>query len=352
MTEQTATTRRATGRTLAAVLAVVGLVILAVVSGSQWFLLLAGACSGLLVVGQLSRARIEGLAVELAHPPRVTVGDRLALRITVTNTSSRVSSESELVLHTHGLMNVVVSVGRLDPGASTSRTVERLAIARAVTYGSSVSLAARPALGFLVSVRVFGVADLVLVHPVVHPVPGLPSTPGTGDEVDGRLVASPGQEILGVREWRTGDDRGRVHWRSTARTGRPTLLERATVESRELRLVLVGADSSPGFEPLVSYAASLCDRALRAGSRVSAVAWHQDGPVLAAAGSRWELLDWWSEVRDTVLPDPARFGRQLLAGFGPGAVLVIVPPEVDHRWLSVAAAHCPGLDLRPLGVAS
>ena len=65
-------------------------------------------------------------------------------------------------------------------------------------------------------------------------------------------------------------------------------------------------------------AASVCDAALAHGARVSAVAWHVDGPVLAATGSRWDLLDWWSSVRDTVLPDPARFGglvaRRLRSG--------------------------------------
>lgn len=347
MTAAAAARHRPTGRVLAAGLAVVALGNVALVSGSAWFVLLAGAVAGLLAAGLLGRARLDGLQVELAHQPRVTVGDLLPVRITVTNTGPRTSSECQVCLHTSGLADVVVAVGRLDPGESTRLTVDRLATRRAVADGATGHVVARPSLGFVAAQRDLGLADHLVVHPALHEVGELPPTPGTGDEVEGRVVAGAGLEVLGVREWRAGEDRGRVHWRSTARTGRPTMLERGTVESHELRVVLVGSDDHAGFEQAVALAASVCDAALGDGSRVSAVAWHRSGPVLAAAAARWELLDWWSAVCDTVLPDPGHFGRQVLAGFGPGGVLVVTPPDVDPSWLSAAAAHCPGVVLRP-----
>jgi hypothetical protein len=270
----------------------------------------------------------------------------LATRVTVRNTGPRTSSECQLCLRTAGLADVVVAVGRLDPGAAASMTVDRLATHRAVAQGTVAHLVSRPGLGFLVAEREVPVADHVVVHPVLPAVAQPPPTPGAGDDGDGRVVAGAGPEVLGPRPWRSGDDRGRLHWRTTARTGQPTLLERGTVERHELRLVLVGFDSHPDFERVVATAASICDAALSAGTTVSAVAWHRDGPVLAAAASRGELLDWWSGVHDTVLPHPVPFGEVVASGFGPGAALVVATPDADRDWLSVAAAHSPGLSLR------
>jgi hypothetical protein len=81
------------------------------------------------------------------------------------------------------------------------------------------------------------------------------------------------------------------------------------------------------------------------------VAWHVTGPVLAWTTSRWDLLDWWSSVTDTVLPDPAAFGPLARAGFGAGELLVAAPPETDVRWFAAAGRACPGLQLRRVEAA-
>ena len=342
----TSTRNQPTGRALAALMAVIGLANLAVVSGSPWLVLLAGATAGLLGVGLIGRARLESLQVELAHPARAVAGEEQAVAVTVRNTGRRTTSECLLCLHTVGFADVTVALPRLDPGAATSLSLQRRATTRGVADGTVAHLRARPGLGLTGAMREVQVADHAVVHPVLHPVVAPPRTPGSTHDGDGRVLVAAGPEVLGPREWRAGDDRGRLHWRSTARTGRPTLLERGTVERAELRLVLVGPDDQPGFEAMLASVASTCDAALAAGTTVSAVAWHRDGPVVAPAGSRGELLDWWSAVRDTVLPHPVPFGRLLGAGFGPGAALVVGPPEADRDWLAVAAANCPGLVLR------
>jgi uncharacterized protein (DUF58 family) len=353
VTVHSASSHRPTGRVTVLVLVLLALGNLAAVTGSAWFVLLAGAAAGLLVAGASSRARLDGLRVELGHPPRVSVGGRLATRITVVNDGTRPSSPTRLCLHTVGLADVVLSVGRLDAGDRTSVEIERPATHRAAAESATGHLVARPSVGVLAATRELVVADQVFVHPVIHERPDRQVSTGVLDHEDGRVVVgTAGTEILGVREWRPGDGAGRVHWRSTARTGRLTLLERGDVESDVLRLVLVGADRQPRFEEALGVAASICDAALAAGDRVSAVAWHIEGPVLGAAGSRGELLDWWSTVHDTVLPDPAEFGRMATAGFGPGDVLVACPADAVGHWLRAAAAHSPDLRLHPVLAAS
>ena len=52
-------------------------------SGNQWFLLLAAAVLGVLVVGLAGRARLDGLVVDDAHRTRVSLGEQVPCRVTV-----------------------------------------------------------------------------------------------------------------------------------------------------------------------------------------------------------------------------------------------------------------------------
>lgn len=351
MSSGVGTRHRATSRVAAPV--VLGAVLLSFLwlTGNAWFLLLSGACAGVLVVGVVWRGRVDGLSVELVHPARVSVGADLPGTLTITNRGGRTSTEATLCLHTAGLADVEASIGRLGPGEEVRAPVVRVAIGRAVAHGTVAHLLSRPGLGLLSTTRPVHVADQVTVHPRLFGVADVPVTqhrvPGTGAP----LAGGGGPEVLGVREWRSGDDHRWVHWRSTARSGRLTVLERGDAEAAGLRLVLIGSDRAVGFEDLLSTAASLCDRALRSGRPVTAVAWHVNGPLLAPARSRWDLLDWWSSVTDTVLPDPTAFGPLAVAGFGAGELLVAAPPETDGRWFAAAGRAGPGLGLRRIEAA-
>jgi uncharacterized protein (DUF58 family) len=320
-------------------------------TGNAWFLLLSGACAGVLVVCVLWRGRVDDLSVELVHPARVSVGRELPGTLTITNRGSRTSTEANVCLHTVGLADLAASIGRLDPGEEVSVPVVRSATSRAVAHGSAIHLHSRPGLGLLVTLRTVQVADHVTVHPRLHDVAEVPVTPHGVAGASASVVRGPGHEVLGVREWRSGEDHRRVHWRSTARTGRLTVLERGDTVAVDLRLVLLGSDRAAGFEDVLSTAASICDGALRSGRPVIAVAWHVSGPILARTTTRWDLLDWWSSVTDTVLPDPAAFGPLALAGFGAGELLVAAPPETDTTWFAAAERAGPGLRLRRLEAA-
>ena len=317
-------------------------------TGNAWFLLLSGVCAGVLVMGILWRGRVDDLTVELVHPARVSVGRDLPATLTITNRGDRTSTAATVNLHTAGLAGLAASLGRLDPGEEASVPVLRAATDRAVAHGSVVHLHSRPGLGLLSTERLVHVADHLTVHPRLLDVADVPVTEHRIAGTSAAVVRGTGHEVLGVREWRSGDDHRRVHWRSTARSGRLTVLERGDATATELRLVLVGPDHEAGFEDVLSAAASVCDRALRSGRLITAVAWHVTGPVLAQTTSRWELLDWWSSVTDTVLPDPAVFGPLALAGFGAGEVLVAAPPETGDGWFAAAGRAGAGLRLRRL----
>lgn len=69
--------------------------------------------------------------------------------------------------------------------------------------------------------RTFTGTDVLTVHPAVVELPVvLPGGTWTGSgEAHSRALASQGSEDAGVREYRTGDDLRRVHWRSSAHRG-------------------------------------------------------------------------------------------------------------------------------------
>jgi uncharacterized protein (DUF58 family) len=345
VTDPTGTVHRVMGRAVTAMVLALVMANLLWLTGNAWFLLLTGAIFGALVVAVASRARLDGLAVELTHPRRVAVGAALNTVLTVTNKGTRPSSETTLSLRTAGLADLTASVSRLQPGERVSVPVTRLAIGRAVAHDTLVRLGSRPSLGLTATSRQVDVPDAVTVHPRLHQVPHRPVTWQAGDGIDAAVVTDQGGEVLGVRQWRAGDDVWRIHWRSTARTGRPTLVELGDPRTAQLQVALVGSADYPGFEDAVSAAASVCDLALRAGRSVTAVAWRPVGPVRAPTGSRWDMLDWWSGLVDTVFPDPLLVGSGSHGGLGRGEWLVAGPVEVLDEWLAPARRGDAGLVL-------
>lgn len=347
----TPTARRPTSRVSALIVVVSVLVYLLMLTGNPWLLPIIGAAVGVMVAGLLTGARLDGLVVGLALAPCGALGDELDGLLTISNTGRTRSSETTLRVHNSLFEDLTASVGRLDPGDRVTIRVRLPTTARGATQLSCAHLQSSPSLGLLTVARRQPVEAPSVVHPRLHAVTAVPITSALAGDTEGPVVRAPGLEILGPREWRPGDDRGRIHWRSTARTGRPILLERGQVLVPQLRLALVGLDTSPGFEPALALAASVCDRALRAGQTLTVVAWHVTGPVLGASGSPRELMDWWSTVHDTVLPDPAEFAATALAGFGSGNLLVVGPPEMDGDWIGRAARDCAGLTLHRLVVS-
>jgi uncharacterized protein (DUF58 family) len=69
--------------------------------------------------------------------------------------------------------------------------------------------------------RSFAVRSEFVVSPVVDPLPAIepPRSHDIGDNAGSHSVGSYGAPDASTREYRTGDDLRKIHWRSTARTG-------------------------------------------------------------------------------------------------------------------------------------
>jgi hypothetical protein len=145
-------------------------------------------------------------------------------------------------------------------------------------------------------------------------------------------VPGLGLDLAGIREWRTGDDPRRVHWRSTARRGRLVVAERGTGPAPALRVVVVGPSEAPDWEPLVATAAATARVAQIAGRPVSVTCWGTTGPSAIAAGTPVDLLDWWAALGTVLLPAP----QDLVASQGghPSAdgLVVVASAYVTSAW--------------------
>jgi uncharacterized protein (DUF58 family) len=137
--------------------------------------------------------------------------------------------------------------------------------------------------------RSFTTHDDFVVSPVVDRLPAIdpPRGADVGDSAGSRSVGSHGADDQSTREYRTGDDLRKIHWRSSARVGalmvrqeeRPwqgqttVLLDTRTAAHVEAGTPLAGADprTVSSFEWAVSAVASIGSHALVAGRRVEIV---------------------------------------------------------------------------------
>lgn len=206
---------------------------------------------------------------------------RAELVVPVTRTSVGTDLTGSVILHQLGRLRLVrprleVTVGgtvlTLDiPGGTGSQSTSDFVIPadhRAVIRVGPVRTVRGDPLGLFRRVVLWSEYVDVFVHPSTAPVPSM----STGFIRD--LEGSPTPDLTAsdisfhaLREYRPGDDRRHIHWKSTARTG--TLVVRQFEETRRSHIVLglsaaaVDYADDGEFELAVSATASIALRAQR-----------------------------------------------------------------------------------------
>jgi uncharacterized protein (DUF58 family) len=142
----------------------------------------------------------------------------------------------------------------------------------------------------------------VIVLPEVYPleVPPPPLAGDSGERAVGRRARRG--EFHGLREFRDGDDPRDVHWRSTARIGRPMVREHEDEPARRVTVFLDNAlpggpaceegEQLDGLERAVSLVASLAAHYLERGVSVRLVARGDRQPWAATPAQLPRLLRW------------------------------------------------------------
>jgi uncharacterized protein (DUF58 family) len=316
-------------------------------TGSAWLWLVTAAAFGFAVAGLVMRPQLPRFSTRPVEV-RATVGQPTRVECDLTNEGTTRTAPVRMVLRDAGFEDLRVWVAPLDPGETARIDALCTPIRRAYSENSTFVVTVLNPLG--ASGRAVAMtlpARRVIVHPDMVPVRLPAAGGGSVDDTPGS-VSPMGVDIHGIREWRQGDAAREVHWRNTARRGRPVVIERELPSAPRVAVLVVGPASAADWEDCVTLAASAVVEAARQGRQV-ALAACQDGLPLLATGSRTALLD-----RAAALVDPRPPGARALARMaewlGPGGELLVAAPAAPPwLWWAGASNEASALGLR-LGV--
>ncbi|MFO0903518.1 MAG: DUF58 domain-containing protein [Pirellulales bacterium] len=170
-----------------------------------------------------------------------------------------------------------------------------------------------------------------------------------GDRASSQRRGVYAGDYYGLREWRPGDSRRWIHWRSSARQGNLTTLQFEDPRREDILLLVdLWTPSQPSaadrerVEAALSMAATVLVEfsrhrscTLRCGlAGVAARSWSTP----ATAGTRQEMLDAMAEIQPTTHPDWRKALPRLPHGGGRGRIVVIStrspPPETAQMLAS------------------
>jgi uncharacterized protein (DUF58 family) len=270
------------------------------------YLILAWLLSFIIASGVLSEVTMRGLGVTRRPPPQVFAGQPFLMEIAVENQKNGLASfsiEIEDLLDGRPLDKKCYFL-KIPPGR-TQRTSYRHTFARRGLYKfDGFRVATRFPFTLFRKSKDVDSATEVLVFPRVTSVPRPSPRPRARGGGPSHRMGRRG-EFFGLREWREGDDRRGIHWRSTARTGRLMVREHEDELERQVTIVVDNAlparvvralaagerlrEDAPlddAVERTISHAASLATAYLEAGWAVGLAA---RGAQLPLASGRAQL---------------------------------------------------------------
>ncbi len=161
----------------------------------------------------------RGLGLSRVLPPgvRVTAGSPTRVDLRLSNRSRFGTSKASVVDRLPEPRGFEVPALR---GGGTTKIGVPLTFARRGIYmlGPAEVRVVDP-FGLLRFARRFEERTEVVVYPRIHALPGFPLRDGNIDDGTRGSVGRRGDEFAGLREYRRGDDRRHIHWKSLARTG-------------------------------------------------------------------------------------------------------------------------------------
>lgn len=295
------------------------------VGGATLLLLLAAAVGWVLRPPSLSVSR-------QLEPVRVRRGSPALGLIRIANTGRR-RAPRLTVEDRAGDRAVVLDLPPLHPGEQYSSTYRLPTDRRGIFDVGPLVLAQTDPFGLLARRRPFGLVARLWVHPRSHAVPAAKS--GSTIEMDGPMDDTAAEGTIafqGLRPYVVGDDLRMVHWRTTARAG--TLMVKKHVDTNRPQVVVLLDDRAAsyaanlGFEEAVEVAASLMERAVRAGApvRLDAVSGAVTNFVPSGARDALDMLAGLRLLHSGDLVDAADLDRAVLLleveSGGSAAVLV------------------------------
>lgn len=330
----------------AAVIAGMGLLLVLAGSTAQagWLFVLAASVLSLIGGSFLTRHNLGKLRITRSLPVRARVGDEVAVLLTVHAGAKHRLPLGQAEDRFGAFDPIAVGFSALAPGESHHVELVRRTERRGVFASGDVVLSSAAPFGLVRTRRVISVASEMTVVPRwvdLATFPILEPSSSPSDVVHERARTGAGEEYLGVREYRPGDPRRFVHWKSTARAGKLIVREYEQEVASRVGLVLGGGDygAAPdsAFEHLVAAMASVGLYSLSTGHPLDAVRADPDGAQHLVSPGRHELLDWLAAARPTDIPLPGLVG-QVLVRIGRRGTVVLFAPTAGAAGASITEA--------------
>ncbi len=301
-------------------------------------------------VAWIASARMRLRLRRTLSPIRVHAGEYAAVTLRVTNLGRRtpaftitdfVTGTSGAVLQTGPLRTAMTSEGSYQ--LPTGRR-GRLAVGPAtITVTDPLALAE-------VTVSV-GEATKFVVFPRIVPLPAMAIAAGTQTLASsGRFhsLHRVGEDFYGLRDYTVGDDPRRIHWRSTARLGRPMVREGEIPKQNQMSVLLdTRADSYSGttgggtiaesFDLAVTVAASVIATTLDRGDAVKLVT--TSGGVVGFSTAAHGAEELFGHLAEVSLTDFGSLRSALgqLGGRDVGALVAVVGHNVANQVNDITA---------------
>jgi uncharacterized protein (DUF58 family) len=296
------------------------------------FLVFGMMLSLILASGVLSEICLRHLAVTRRMPGTVHAGTAYLMGIAVRNDKRRIptfSLEVEDLLEGQPVERRCYYL-KLPASRMQETAYKHVLPRRGCHRFTGFRISTRFPFGFIRKSRDIDAPAEVLVYPALVPVPEALIRGGIAEAARQHMaVLSRSGEFHGLREFRQGDDPRDIHWRISARRGRPFVRELEEETGRIVIVVLDTAAPLPGsgavaeraFEDAVSLAASLAVALLRKGLAVGLRTGDSVVPPSAGAGHAAALLS----TLALASPQPRTDGQARLRS---GATIIHVRPAL------------------------
>ncbi len=219
----------------------IGVGLAAINTGNNLLYLLLGVLLALILVsGIMSELALRGLAVRRRLPTRAQVGRPHLVEIEVHNKKARIPSYAIEVedIRAHQPADKRCFFLKVSPQSTQVAAYRRTPHRRGREQHVAFRVATRFPFGLFEKSRQIDVPGELIIYPAVHPLrlpPPRARNQGAGATLPTR---GAGDDVLGLRIYRDGDDPRHIHWRKSAAVGAPILREHAADGAPDAELSL------------------------------------------------------------------------------------------------------------------
>ena len=319
------------GTTRTAVAGGVLLTVLGLTTQDIWPIALACAIGAALITCGLGCWYAATPEIEVDVSDTMSVGRSSATTLTFSNPGR---TRTRPVAVTHGLCRPLMGkvhfyVEPLAVGEQLRATAERVPIQRGNVPHSHLEIETLGAFGMFRRRTRITVRGMITVFPERVRARQVPTVAAGAPGAHGMRT---GDELRGVREWRSGDNPRDVNWRATARTGALAVVERGEPRGGTLVILPTGTWGDPEFEHALAEAAATGLAALDGGDTVYlAEPHHETGKFCASRLGTRNLLSFIATLPS--IPDfTDDFLDEFIEALEPGDIVLQVAPPGIEPW--------------------